>query len=302
MAKTKNPFFSLGSRGTVGGVLTTQALHNATLIRSKPIPAYRRTLPQQYQRWLYEDYAYLWTQQSAVTQHSYTLAGTRFHLTGFQYWMKYNLTNLPDIAGWWKQDDNSGAVTVDSSRNENTGTIIGASASSGYIGRALYYDGINDIVVVPSSPSLQVVSAFTLETLVHSDHDSSGLTSRWLVGKDWQYIIWWDRNPPFSASTVFVYDGAWHNVTSTIPLPKLTTHHLAAVYDDPLLLLYINGTLNNSKNIGSRLWTPSANAFTLGMTPGLTWPIAAIIDNTIFYNRALDPTEILRHSLRRYPA
>ena len=75
MSKQKNPLVSLGAKGTVGKTLTFQEHHGVKIARTKPIPAYRYTLPQAYQRWLYEDYAHYWTEQNEATRRLYAAAG-----------------------------------------------------------------------------------------------------------------------------------------------------------------------------------------------------------------------------------
>lgn len=150
MAKTNTPFFSFGSRGSVGESLTTQKRGRDTVIRQLPLPTDPHSLAQTYQRWLYQDYAYLWTLQSLSTRRQYASDGVRFHLTGFQYWMKYQLTTRLNILAHWKLDNVIAGITPDSSPYANNGTVIGASPVAGIIGPALYFDGINDEVNIPA--------------------------------------------------------------------------------------------------------------------------------------------------------
>ena len=56
-----------------------------------------------------------------------------------------------NLVGWWKFDDDSGGIAVDSSGNGYDGTIIGATLVSGANDGAFDFDGINDYVTIPSS-------------------------------------------------------------------------------------------------------------------------------------------------------
>lgn len=163
MAKTRSPFFSLASLGTIGKAVTTQASKGNTIVRAKPTPANPNSLPQQYQRWLYQDYAHLWTQQSIPTQRTYSANGVRHHLTGFQYWMKQRLLYLPFNAAIWHLDTPIKATTPDLSRNTNTGTVFGCTATPGRIDGAFHFDGFNDQVRTDPHPSLHLRDQITIE-------------------------------------------------------------------------------------------------------------------------------------------
>jgi len=156
VAKLKNPLLSFEAHKTLGGSVTFQTRPGLDLLRSKPVPAYRYTLPIAYQRWLYEDYCFLWQQQSPATRRAYATAGVPYHLTAFQYWMKYHLKNLPDIMAMWHLDEKTGAIARDSSRYQTHGSIIGASPAGGLIGGAQYFT-LNDFIRI-TTPQLNFTS------------------------------------------------------------------------------------------------------------------------------------------------
>ena len=302
MAKTKTPFFSLGAHGSVGQSITAQKRGNLSLVREKPLPADPRSLAQMYQRWLYEDYAYLWRQQSAAVQQQYRTAGVRFHLTGFQYWMKYQLTNLPDIGGWWKLDDNRGATTPDSSRNGNTATIFGASPADGLFNGALEFDGLNDYLDCGDDISLRP-DAFSIELSLIMP----------VPGND--CLVTWGANvtpyPFFSTLLQLAFVGLnqrqW-STTTPVDINDGLAHHLVltmpggAPGDINNAILYIDGQVQNITftNAGG-VQTPKQD-FRIGIRAFGGLPLEGILDDVRIYNRELDPTEAITHSLRRYPA
>lgn len=302
MALTKTPFLSLGSRGTVGGFLTSQKRGKASLLRAKPIPTDPLSLAQQYQRWLYEDYAYLWTQQSLATRQSYATAGSRYHLTGFQYWMKYMLTNLPDIAGYWKLDTTKGGITPDSSRNGNNGTVIGASPATGLIDKSLISDGINDYITCGTDSTLYPSPPFSCEAFVRLDNITdqnrqfagnlknlnSTTDGGWALHQyENRLRLWWNwrATPTFPAN--YDVDDAF--------LPDIW-YHIALTYDGISIRLYIDGILRKTQV--QTFHNLNAAAFVIAGP----WYRAGNTDQVILYSLLLDQPTIARHSLRRYPA
>lgn len=301
MAKTKTPFLSLGSHGTIGDAITSQKKGSLTLLREKPIPSYRRTLSQAYQRWLYEDYAYLWTQQSSATRQQYATKGTRHHLTGFQYWMKYHLTNLPDIAAMWHLDEKAGATAYDSSRNSNHGTIIGASPATGIINGCFYFDGLNDYLTIPETPSLRITSLLSLETFINT---SVKTTVQFFLAKDdgtnrdyYLALLGTSGFPQFGIHKA----GVTSPINGTTDLADGEWHHVAGVNDGTDLRIYIDGLLQATKFGGGGTFDDDSCIVSIGARGNLSLLFKGDIDHVIIHNRVLDITEIKRHSERRYP-
>lgn len=63
-------------------------------------------------------------------------------------------TTTGGLVAWYKFDEATGTVLRDSSGNGNHGTIYGATWTQGISGTALYFNGINNYVEIPDSPSL----------------------------------------------------------------------------------------------------------------------------------------------------
>lgn len=301
MSKAKSPILSLGARGTIGDALTYQKRGQDTIVRQKPIPAYRRTLAQVYQRWLYEDYAYWWTQQTEPTKRQYAADGARFHLTGFQYWMKVKLNTLPDIAGMWHLDYISGSATPDASRNANHGTVFGAIITNGIIDKALAFDGIDDYVNVPHNAILDPISALSLE-LLFKQTDTT-LTWRSVLGKG---TMWGKGYHIVAQDTLTLYcrvDTLAGSKIRSFSYSLNTWYHIIMVFTGTSLQVFADGIAQPKLTFASTTLDPadtipfriaSRQDFGGSLFPG-------IIDQVIVYNRALDATEAKRHSERRYP-
>lgn len=301
MAKPKNPLLSLGASGTIADTLTYQKRGQDTITRKKPIPTYRYTLPQAYQRWLYQDYAYLWTQQTPATKQEYATAGSRFHLTGFQYWMKYNLANLPDIVGRWHLDERSGAIAYDSSNNHNNGTIIGASPTTGLIAGAYYFDDINDTINCGTDPSLDLgVDSFDIECFIKTtDTDQYS----YIVSKRSEPRAWVLRLSHGKPTLYLKSSAPWQTIQSPTSIADGLWH-------------YLIGRINRDTNQGE-VWVDNIKKANADISAHDSWDnpndlhissfwmgvyfLGATLDQITLYSRNLDSVETLRHSERRYP-
>lgn len=300
MAKPKSPLLSLGARGTIGDALTYQKRGQDTIVREKPTPAYRRTLPQLYQRWLYQDYAYRWTQQSQATQRQYAADGSRFHLTGFQYWMKDQLTLLPDIAGMWHLDYIVGNQVRDSSRELNHGTVFGASLVDGVISQALSFDGVDDYVEIPDHPTLDISGNGSLEFWLKSPAWEVGpivMKGETTSSLAMNYAAWSYAN---GKPTFFIGDGVGPNTVPILtPLSINTWYHILFTWDGTKLRIYLDGVEHNTAN-QTRTPAPNTDKLMIAWT-GMSGHYANIvIDELRIYTRALDATDAQRHAQRRY--
>ncbi len=300
MVRLKNPLLSFDAHGTVGDSVTFQSSTRRKFARQKPRLPYSLTLPQQYQRWLYEDYAHLWLAQSAATRQEYREAGSRFHLTGYQYWMKYNLAKLPDIDAWYKLDSISGGLALDSSHNGLDLAVVGAGVVDGVIGHQFYFDGINDRLWRARDAHFDFTDEMTLECFYTPD-----AFDRWnrIVSFDTpvnpRYLLYHGLDNKF---TLFINDGAGVGLTMTTPLAYTTKvpHHLAFRIKAGSQGLFVDGVWLVPGAFTFSNFSP-AGPFQVGCyaTPPFEWA-KGYVDHLIKYNRYLDDTEILRHSKRRY--
>lgn len=203
-----------------------------------------------------------------------------------------------DIVSWWRAENNG-----DDSIGTNNGTLMnGATFSQGIVGQSFSFDGIDDVVFVEDSPSLDVTTQFTLDAWVYPKNYEGGYLDMGVITKHAQgpgnyngYLIALHRNgetwqvltqfngegEPWPTNQLFggiVKDNEWH--------------HIASTYDNYYLKIYVDGLLVNSIAVGSKIVANSSSPLRIGNDWGLA-PFNGYIDEPEVLNRALSEDEIL---------
>jgi hypothetical protein len=189
-------------------------------------------------------------------------------------------------------EEASGTTIADRSGNGNTGTISGAtSTASGKFGRALSFDGVNDIVNIADSPSLDLSPAMTLEAWVRPAASGWRTVLMRERPNGLAYALYGstDTNRPsteFRLSTSPV-----HEIRGTTALPSAAWSHLAATFDGDVLRLYVNGVEVSSKLVRGTIEVGSG-ALRIGGNTIWGEYFSGLIDEVRVYNRALSAAEI----------
>lgn len=193
-------------------------------------------------------------------------------------------------------EEGAGTTTADGSGNGHTGTINGATWTTGKVGNALSFDGVNDWVTIQDANDLDFTTGMTLAAWIYPIALSGGTTNGWRTvilkeaGSTASYDLYanQDTNQPSSYLSI---GGVDRGVVGPAQLPLNTWSHLAATYDGAQQRLFINGV-----QVATRAQTGSAlvSAGLLRIGGNSVWGeyFQGRIDDVRIYNRALADGEI----------
>jgi len=191
----------------------------------------------------------------------------------------------------------SGTTTVDSSGNGLTGTISGASwTSGGRYGNALSFNGTNSYVNLGNPTVLKGTGSMTWAAWVKATatpSDDGDIISK-SNSSGWHLKTSPDTGPHTFAIAVSGSSGTAQRYSTTVRTLN-TWYHVAGVYNATTrsLDIYVNGVLDNGVlrgTIPASQTVPNVNVNIGRRTTGLYF--AGIIDEARIYNRALSAAEI----------
>ena len=204
------------------------------------------------------------------------------------------------LCGHWRFDEGSGSMAQDSSGFCNDGTVYGASWTYGKIGNALYFDGINDQVVVPDSNSLDVSDQLTIMAWIKPHSVYTGGNWRYddpILCKRYAYYFVMNADGKLAFYGYGLLPPGWvvgANMSGCVN----TWVHVAVTYDGNYVKLYINGTLDTSvPKTGSIVINDKC--VRMGYVD-YNRHFHGIIDDVRIYNKALTADEIYQKYLEGF--
>jgi len=199
-----------------------------------------------------------------------------------------------ELVGWWEFDEGGGTVVLDSSGNENNGTLHdNVRWSDGKIGLAMEFDGASHIEV-PFSESLNLLNQgdfttaawFKVDELptenkeVFQQGDNNG------TGRTWLFVA--------ADAEIRSYLGGG-TTGSGLYIEAQTWYHAAVVVTEgganDAVQLYVNGEPAGASNPMSM--EDSAGDYFIGCHKDITNLWDGLIDDVRLYNHALSEEEVL---------
>jgi len=229
------------------------------------------------------------------------------------------------MISYWRFDEGSGTTAIDSV-NANNGTVYGAIWTTGIVGSALSFDGVDDYIIIPDALSLRPEYAITIESWVKPMGKPGGPWSRGAWGKviERDYSMWrypfvsWSLGwytgqsvtqaehhpgdkfiftPDYWYFQLLTEDGFLKYAQSSSKVTFGEWYHLAGVYNGSKVMLYVNGNPEGSSEVMGPIVYDINKLITIGTGRFLTQYelFNGLVDEVAIYNRALTPKEIEQH-------
>jgi PKD repeat protein len=235
---------------------------------------------------------------------SYTVSLTVTGPGGSDSEVKTNyITVSPTSAGLaaaYSFDEGKGTTVADASGNGNTGTLKnGPTWTTGKYGGALSFDGVNDYVAIPNSPSLDIAGKQLTLSLWVNLTDRSG-PDMVLLGKLWssawgypyyQYALEYDANGAKTLDFLFGDTTGTLRGPFSLKPPVGVWTHVAFTYDGANVKGYLNGVQKFSTPATQSIQARGTE-LRIGVDGAVGQAFKGKIDQVRIYNRALTASEI----------
>ncbi len=203
---------------------------------------------------------------------------------------------LTNTVGYWKFDEGSGTVTVDSTSNGNNGSLSGAAiptwSTSGIINDALSFNGTTAWVSVKDSSSLDFSgSAVSISAWVKQTDNNP---NRPVISKRTSYS---STGIPYELTIDGTNSISWRVIGNSSNLnygTELTTntwYHVGATYDGTTQIIWVNGT-NVKSQSRSGTFTTNNHVLMIGTDNESSEWFKGTIDEIGLWSRALSSSEI----------
>ena len=204
------------------------------------------------------------------------------------------ITAMSGLVAYWKCDEGEGNILKDSSGNKNDGIISGAEWVEGVKGKALYFNGINNYVLIPSDYKFPLGSTDrTISVWINPiPSQSSPIIFEYGTYVPYQRTGFGLRRMGEEHVMRFIAHERYHNINAT-ELFGSGWHHLVWVIKDKKLYFYVDNVLDGMGEIDlPSLETVSSGEATIGIQLDFRQPFKGIIDEIKIFDRSLDVEEI----------
>jgi hypothetical protein len=208
------------------------------------------------------------------------------------------------MVSYWRFDEGTGTMAYDSV-GDNHGTVYGATWTSGIVAGALSFDGVDDYVEIPHSPSLDITGAITMSGWIKLNSLSGGnmMLAKAVSHGHYSrtsYMLLVGSDAEIGLKISLVLFGYWPAdlFVTTSSVNTGEWYHLAATWDGSTsnannVKIYINGELNQSFTKTNTLRSVTESVTIGSMKPSTYYnALDGYLDEVAIYNRALSEQEI----------
>ncbi len=208
--------------------------------------------------------------------------------------LAFVVTNIaaadPNLVGWWKFNEGSG-IDVNDSAGSNHGVLVyEPNWTTGQIGGALQFDGVDDYVEIPNSSSLQLTNAITVAVWAKVNEFDvwRAMVSK---GQSGSHEYWLGYN--YDNKLDFKFNGqSGININANTVITDSDWHHLVGVYDGNDIYVFVDGILDSTPMSYVDI-NDNTGSLNIAYTPywGYGW-LDGFLDEVSIYNRSLTEDEI----------
>lgn len=211
--------------------------------------------------------------------------------------------DTPDIVSYWPLNDGTGAMTFDDVIGANDGacSLPDCPASKGgIVSTGFEFDGFNDRILVPDSPTLNWLddNSLSFEMWVNTVQDCTD--NKVFLGKYGGPLgsSWWVgcTDGGFAVFSLKDTDKVKLAITGTVAINDANWHHIVAVRDASAdsNSLYVDAVLDVSDTINYTGVFSNTGELALGNHFN-SYFLDGLLDEVALYDRALTPAEIQAH-------
>ncbi|MFP4055548.1 MAG: LamG domain-containing protein [Candidatus Brocadiia bacterium] len=206
------------------------------------------------------------------------------------------------LVGYWSFDEGTGLTAHDGSGYLNHGTLANMSDGEwepGHTGApgdfCLHFDGGDDVVRVPDSPSLSLTGDLTIAAWLHGDGPSfSG--NRNIVAKDSNDAYRFRVDASGGQLWLLLNDGTGHQLhPSGVTPPSGSWHHVATTVDfaDQKVRFYLDGNLARQMDTTKSSIADTGGGLTIGSYSwGGSEVFDGLLDDVAVYDQRLSNDQV----------
>jgi hypothetical protein len=206
------------------------------------------------------------------------------------------------LVGWWKFDETDGTVASDSSGNGNDGNLMGGPTwTSGKIGGALSFDGVNKYVDVGNSSMLNPsesmsITCWFLPSEISDYVYGTPLVTRYVAGTDFSRKSYFLNFSSLGEPQYYLYNGSSTTASAKSQIVLLSDQYyfIAVAYSTLGGSMYLNNVKVAELELGELTSIMQSSVSTrIGGWGHNDWPeFKGIIDEVRIYDRALSAFEV----------
>jgi len=208
---------------------------------------------------------------------------------------------------YWKFDEGSGMIAHDSA-GDNDGVVYGAQWTTGLIGGALDFDGIDDYVEIPDDDSLTPNAEITIAYWVYKTGSGHAgvykyaqcVTEPASPGSSRAYSLQVVGDSDTAFLRVFSDWNTYDDLEGDTIVSKNEWHHIAGTFDSGNAAVYVDGQLDGSTAMSVTSIMNDVQPLTIGAfwsycgVDSLAATLRGKIDDVRIYDRGLSAGEIER--------